>query len=393
MKVLFYRYGNICEPDIMEQFERSGLSVDTIETEIEDKDFTAANRVDAVSKKLDADRYLFVFSLNFFPDISKVCSIYGIRYLTWVVDSPVPELFSQEIQNSCNRVFLFDKKQYEDLHAYNETGIFHLPLGTNVERWDKVIAGITPDDRRKYSGDISFVGSLYLDKDAYLSIHASEYLRGYVDSLYLAQKQLQGYNLIEKSLKSDVITELKSKLPGSFVKSEHTVMDMDAYCAAHRILDIHLSSLERIELLKALSREFDVNLFTRSDTTAFKDCPGLKTKGGVMTLTEMPKVFHLSKINLNITIRSIEKGASLRIWDVMGCGGFLISNYQEELTEYLTAGEDYDYYSDPDELIDKCAFYLKHDSIRERIAQNGYEKTRKYHTYANRMPELIKVLL
>lgn len=394
MKILFYRYGSICEPDVIEQFKNLGLEVDTIENEITDKKLTPAKRVELISQRLSKEQYLFVFSINFFPVISKLCNIYNIKYVTWVVDSPVLELFSKEIQNPCNRVFLFDMKQYEDLHQYNEEGLYHLPLGTNVNRWDKVIAGISAADRVKFSSDISFVGSLYNEKDPYLSVKdPSEYLQGYVNGLFNCQKQIQGYNIIEKSLNDTVISELKEKLPSEFASADATVKNMDTYCAAHGILDMHISSLERIENLQELSRHFNVNLFTRSDISAFKDFPNVHVKGGVKTLDEMPKVFNLSKINLNMTIHSIEKGASLRVWDVMGCGGFLMSNYQEELQGYLVAGEDYDYYTDLGDLLDKCDFYLSHEDIRAKIAKTGYEKVKNFHTYANRMPDMIRTLL
>lgn len=394
MKVLFYRYGSICEPDVIEQFHALGLEVDTLDIEITRKSVLPSERVSLISEKLSSDKYLFVFSINFFPSVSDTCNIFKIPYVGWVVDSPVFELFTKSIQNPCNRIFTFDRKQYEDLTRYNPSGIYHLPLGTNVNRWNEVINSITDKDVQKYGGDISFVGSLYTEKDPYLEISdPSDYLKGFTEGLFQFQKQIQGYNLIEKSLTPGIVSELKKKVPSAFAQNEQMVCNMDNYCAAHGILDMHCSSMERVENLCTLAEHFDVNLFTRSDTSVFKNYPRLHAKGGVSTLTEMPKVFNLSKINLNMTIHSIEKGASLRVWDICGCGGFLLSNYQEEIAEYLVAGEDYDFYTDLGDLVEKCRFYLENDDIRKRIALSGYEKVRKYHTYANRMPAMFKMII
>lgn len=394
MKCLIYRYGSICEPDVIEQFKNLGLEVETIDVEITSKVLTPGERVELISSRLGKDKYLFVFSINFFPVISDTCNIYKVPYVGWVVDSPVYELFSKSIQNACNRIFLFDKKQYEDLKRYNPECIYHLPLGTNVTRWDSVISNITEGDRKKFSADISFVGSLYNEKDPFLDVkNPSDYLKGFVDGLFNTQKQIQGANIIEKTITPEVISELKAKIPHEFVSENAAVMNMDRYCAAHGILDMHCSSLERIENLKVLSQYFDVKLYTRSYTDVFKGCERLTICDGVKTLTEMPKVFNLSKINLNMTIHAIEKGASLRVWDIMGCGGFLLTNFQEEINEYLVAGEEYDYYTDLGDLIDKCEFYLAHDDVREKIAHNGYEKVKSFHTYANRMPAMFKMLM
>ena len=105
---------------------------------------------------------------------------------------------------------------------------------------------------------------------------------------------------------------------------------------------------------------------------------------------KVPKVFHLSKINLNMTIKSIQSGLPLRILDIMGCGGFLMTNYQAELTDYFEIGRDLEAYSSLEELVEKCAFYLEHDDIRQEIAHNGYEKIKQHHTYPHRIAEMLR---
>jgi spore maturation protein CgeB len=116
---------------------------------------------------------------------------------------------------------------------------------------------------------------------------------------------------------------------------------------------------------------------------------GFHIHPGVNTLTEMPKVFNLSKINLNMTMRPIETGLPLRCFDILGCGGFLITNYQEELNDMFVIGQDLEAYSSLDELIDKCAYYLAHENERAAIAKNGYEKVRTRYTHIHRMREML----
>ena len=70
-----------------------------------------------------------------------------------------------------------------------------------------------------------------------------------------------------------------------------------------------------------------------------------------------------------------------------------MTNYQPELEDYLVAGKDYDYFSDLDELKEKCRFYLKNEDIRKNIAISGYKKAKNYHSYTNRMPEFFKRIL
>ena len=119
----------------------------------------------------------------------------------------------------------------------------------------------------------------------------------------------------------------------------------------------------------------------------------MKIHGGVSTHKEMPQIFNLSKINLNITIRSIQTGLSQRVWDVLGCGGFLLSNYQMEIPEYLEIGKDLDCYENEAELMEKVDYYLNHDEERMEIAKNGYETIKNKHTCRHRVAEMLKIVL
>ena len=112
MKILFYRYGSICEPDIIEGFEELGHTVSQITEKITNKDLVFGDCAHLVSKFLLKHPHDCVFTINFFPIISDVCNIFKIPYLCWSVDCPVMELFSKSIQNPYNRIFLFDYAIY-----------------------------------------------------------------------------------------------------------------------------------------------------------------------------------------------------------------------------------------------------------------------------------------
>lgn len=112
MKLLFYRYGSICEPDIIQGFQELGHTVFQIAEEITNKSLAPQEAIKIVSQKLFEQPVDFVFSMNFYPFLSEVCNIFHLPYLCWTVDSPVMELFATSISHPWNRVFLFDFKFY-----------------------------------------------------------------------------------------------------------------------------------------------------------------------------------------------------------------------------------------------------------------------------------------
>ncbi|MCR5789577.1 MAG: glycosyltransferase [Lachnospiraceae bacterium] len=390
MRIVFYRYNSICEEDYIRAFEAAGLEVICITEEMTDKEILPSRRVALIHQALTDCAPLFVFSVNFFPAIAETCEIHHCFYLCHTVDSPVMPLFSESIKCDKNRIFLFDSAQYERLASYSPGHVFHLPLASAVTRYDEVLK-TSPADTDRFRNDISFVGSLYIEKNPLHGIEGqlTDYTKGFIDGVLKLQQQVYGMNLLEESFPESVMKELRSLLPSYFF-FDRPVEPVDRYIAAHELLGMALAEKERIDTLNALAEHFHVTLYTRSDTGKLRnvDC-----RGGISTHTEMPWVFRLSRINLNMTIRPIEKGLPLRIFDILGCGGFVMTNYQEELPALFSVGEELEAYGSIDELIDKCDYYLKHEDSREAIARRGYEKVCACCTYPHRIRDMLKTVV
>ena len=76
----------------------------------------------------------------------------------------------------------------------------------------------------------------------------------------------------------------------------------------------------------------------------------------------------------------------------MGAGGFLLSNYQSDFYEHFIPGQDLVLYESVDDLLKKCAYYLRHESERKQIAINGYNKVKEYHTYEVRLQQMFDIV-
>lgn len=387
MNILFYRYGSICEPDIIASFKHLGFNITEDTREVYNKQLLPSDCIKGLNELLKQDTYSFIFSINFFPSVSDVCNIWDIPYLCLIVDSPVLELFSTSLANPCNKVFLFDRQLYNDFHHINPDGIFHIPLATNVRDNYATATMASAADRARFSSDISFIGSLYSEKCLYNQITLPEKMRGYVDGLIEAQLLVYGYNFIEECVTPELIEAFCKVRPELINFPDSMKVDTKAVIAQH-IISVKVAEQERLRYLKALSEHFNVDLYTGSDTYSM---PLIHNRGFAKTNTEMPIIFHQSKINLNLTAKSIRSGLSLRIFDVLGCEGFLITNYQAELPEHFNIGEDLEAYTSLDDLMGKCEYYLSHDKERREIAHNGFEKVKKYHTYDIRLTQMLEI--
>lgn len=387
MNILFYRYGSICEEDILRCFIGSGHKCITIEDEITDKTITGADSLRLVDEKIQQGSFDCVFTVNFYPSISDLCNVYHIRYVSWIVDSPVLELFASSISNEWNRVFVFDREQYREIHRYNPGRIFHYPLAVDTEYKQKnIFEAIAGNRAEKFRSDISFVGSLYSEKDPMNDLKdAPPYLTGYLEGICEAQLKVYGYYFIEEMLNEKIMEDFKSHVHSYYsMKCDNYLTDR--MIIGQYYLGNHITSMERQRLIARISENNPTDVYTRSDTSSIKKA---NCRGGCETLTEMPVIFHESRINLNPTSKAIRSGIPLRVFDILACEGFLLSNYQTELCELFVPGEDFVYYESIDQVPELTEYYLEHETERREIAHNGYVKVKDQYNYMVRLNGLL----
>ncbi|MDO5401971.1 MAG: DUF3880 domain-containing protein [Eubacteriales bacterium] len=387
MKIFMYRYGSLCEPDVISTFKRLGFNVDEETSEIYNKNMLPSECVQLVYHRLAQGDCSFVFTINFFPWLSDVCNILKLPYLSLIVDSPVLELYSNSLRNSCNRIFLFDNELYKEFAPKNPSCVFHMPLATNCVRNDEVINRTSDETKEKYACDISFIGSTYEEKCPFNKANLPEYEKGYADALIEAQLKVYGYNFIENIITDDFADIFLQCTPDSY-RFPKGYEGSNKALVAQQYISVKVAEQERLRALRMLSDSFNVDMYTGSDTSSM---PNIHNRGFAKSLTEMPIIFSQSKINLNITAKSIRSGLSLRIFDVLGCGGFLITNYQAELPYFFEIGTDLVAYESLEHLKELCEYYLCHEEERESIARSGYEKVKNMHTYDVRLLQMLEL--
>ncbi len=344
---------------------------------------TAPSDADRVLCKLKESRIDIAITMNFCPAISDACMNCGIKYISWIFDNPQQSLFHLQIKNSCNYVFSFDKVQAREIKKLGCPNVFHLPLATNTIKNNGLV--ITEEDIQKYSSDISFIGSLYEDNLFDLVYEAaSDNLKKDMDNIIIENfGKWDGKDRIRYALTSEDVTEL-NKI-GNFDKKIPEQMDYGTFFGA-RLFSRKLAFIERMNIANLLS-QYDFRLYTGSNKDLLSD--NVQVYPPLNYSNELPKAYHLSKINLNITLHSIQSGIPLRVFDIMGVGGFMLTNYQPEIEDLFTVGTDLEVYHSIDELEEKALYYLTHENQRLKIAMNGYKTVTEKYSFGNRLDTIL----
>lgn len=148
----------------------------------------------------------------------------------------------------------------------------------------------------------------------------------------------------------------------------------------------------RAEILAQLI-DFDLKFWGDGWIHRFKYLPELRYKyqGDRISYEELRKLYHLSKINLNLPAPQILSSFQPRVFEIAAVKGFQIADYrpllrrlfnEDELVTFETIGE----------LREKISYYLMHEQERKAIAERLHEKVIKNYTWTNWARNIINII-
>lgn len=128
------------------------------------------------------------------------------------------------------------------------------------------------------------------------------------------------------------------------------------------------------------------------------ECFGHGWERGAVAGEEIPRIMRESVISLNFG--DSERGAGgvsfsrsrqikARIFEVPGCGGFLLTQPAEGLERYYIPDLEVATFGGLEDLARKIGRYLEHPEERDRIARAGHRRTRAEHTYEIRFAQML----
>lgn len=390
MNILFLTWKSFGNEDIMAAFRAKGHTVKELPWADKDEPTDQA-AVERFAEQIKAKSVDCVFSFNYFPVVALACKNLGMPYLSWIYDSPYVRLYHYSIAYPTNHVFVFDQSIFMEFHQTGIQTVHYLPMAANTDRLStmKDFATFRKTEWFNQHG-VAFIGSLYTEKHQFYQrmTDITPYTRGYLEGLMAAQKQVYGYNFIQESLGKNpqIMEDMKKSLP--LTPSPDGVESLE-YLFAQYVVNRQITALERQEILTKVSEKFGLDLYTPDRTLKISGCTN---HGPVDYYDFAPYVFKQAKINLNISLRSIISGMPLRAFDIMGAGGFLMTNYQSDFMDFFVPGEDFMYYDSQADLLDKIGYYLANEAERAQVAENGFRKIAEHHTYKNRVDEMLSFL-
>jgi len=382
MKILVFRWKAFSNRFLISNLKKRGLAVDIYEDDrIINED---ENAFEELLKKVKSG-YDAVISYNYFKYVAVASKMCETPYIAWTQDSPMLSLYDATVFLNTNYFFCFDSEQCNSLKQRGVKNVYYFPLLVDAKEMTKVANGVTATERKLFESDLSFVGSLYSKKNMLSEMEVlPDYIKGYLRGFEETQLQIPAVRFSQMDIAGNVCTWLKENLVLTEA-TEHTVQYMELI---DNLIDREVTVIERRKLLEHM-KDMNFKLYTMSDTD---DYPYIENCGTVDYYLQMPKVFSLTKVNLNVSLRSIRAGIPLRVLDVMACGGFLLTNFQPDMQMYFEEGKDIVTFSNLLEMKEKTVYYLRHEEERKAIAREGQKIVNEYFSFDKRLGEMLEVV-
>lgn len=326
---------------------------------------------------LTEDGYDAVFSFNFIPVIADVCYDMSVPYISWGYDAGWECHRKDAFNYPTNFIFHFDKKACEEYQKNGFTRVFYQPLAINFTRLDQIQT--PPSCVANFTTQIAYIGNLYeqkhRDMEQFFSAAVMEKIQPFLQQRVVSY----GNNTLWDDISEDYVQEVNSLLSD---KPRLTRMNLIAMYAPW------ITHVQRLSCLNKLADGYQLDLWT---TAGNQYVPNANYRWRANYYSDMPHIFRNAAINLNITLQSIQTGMPLRVMDILGAGGFLLSNDQAEFHDYFQVGRDLDTFSSEEELLEKTSFYLAHPDTAGRIAASGTQQARLQFNFPDQFRKILHI--
>ncbi len=337
----------------------------------------APEEIDLTVRRFDPE---LVAAINYTNGLAELCTRHGRKLLCWEIDpsTSVPAIRGEGHDGV--HVFTWRKRNVD---VYREAGfpnVSHVSLA--ADPYVRAPTELTEAERGKYAAPISFVGASMVENvedfrrrfgvlwARWTGDPAEDAARVLNDVVGAQRKDFTRFRIPElleehapgmrSSFAGDPTVDDPVYLLGEIAASEKRL----TYVANLGALGVHVwgdAGWKLIERHGAVYR-------------------GLAVHG-----EELTKIYNASTINVDVGRIYQSDIVTMRTFDILACGAFLLAEHTPDLDELFEVGVEVETYRTLGELKEKAVHYAAHPEQARAIALRGQATVLERHTIAQRL--------
>lgn len=374
LRILTFKLGGFLFPHLIDSCRDTlvGLGHKVRIVDLKNLGNSIEEQIYNLAREIEGFRPDLVFTFNHAGLAPVLFAKMKLPHICWFVDNPLLWVKKETLLTSLSPYYLpfvFDRYYINWLKKIGFSQVYHLPLATDPGLFRPL--SWPAKDKEKYECVLSFVGNSHL-------------------------LDLTEYNLSpELSADEKVIEEMAKHRAenfgfevGEMIRSKgFSFIDQAERVRFERLIEDRAMSIHRQRMLHAVAG-LGLNIYGDKGwrRSSLSNC-----YRGEIGYLELCGLYNSSKINLNISAAQLKTTVNQRAFDVPACGGFVLSDFREDLAKFFETGYEAIYFEDENDLRKKAEYYLENPAQREEIAKRARKKVLANHTFRVRMSQMIKM--
>ncbi len=336
--------------------------------EVVELSLDSPNKGNDISGWLKDNACDFVMTISFWEEIAARCNEANVSYISVVTSLPQAGFYTEAAAYESNIIFINDYMMAQKLQMWCQGAVIFLPSGYLENSMTGTPACLDNSP-------------LFMERSDYaqkLTTGVSDWTRGYVEQLIRNQAIVGGSNVLPDVLNNDVVKQLQKnwdrEQDSENVIESYTVKS--EYCAS-----VYLAGeVERYQenMLHDYCKNKGVSLYKWNDR--------------IYQITEKEKCRISDGIFIVLANKAGYTGIDRGLYDVLYKGGFVLTEFRAEVTDYFEIGSHLDVWTSTEELWEKIKYYLKEKEKRNEIAANGKKQVEEM-SFAYSIENMLNMIL
>ncbi len=369
---LFYR-------QLAHSLRAAGYEVWTLDVERQ-----ASEELERTAKTFQAE---FILSINYTAGLAEFAAGLGQRLVVWEVDPCLGQIAPCHCCTEATWIWSFRHANVEIYQRAGFQNVAYLPLAADPEVRRPL--ELTPVESERYGAPVSFVGSSLLSE---VQGFRAQFLGEHALWRGLAGDDGQAAALFEKLLsyqRTDfssyrIPEDLESCAPGfrAHALARDGCLDPAIMVAEFAGAEKRLNYVHRLAPMGVVA--------WGDEGWAQLAQIGVEYRGSAGHADELTRIYNASSINLDINRIYQSNIITMRVFDVLAAGGFVLAEHSSALAEAFVVGHEVDSYHNLGELQEKIEHYLAHPEEAREIARRGRARVLREHTIEARLKHMLR---
>ena len=321
-----------------------------------------------------------LFSINYREGLAEFCEEQGIRLVCWEIDPSTSFVRPLSGGGESASIFTYRSEHVREFGAAGFPRVEYLALASDPRL--RAPEALEAAELAQVAAPVSFVGSSMVRT---AGLHARRFVELY-RAWRTGAEEAEGTALLRELLEHQredfsldrIRTALDRIAPGWVAHCRRANLE-DPRVLAGEVA----ASEKRLNWVAALAPH-GVQVWGDQGWSRLAE-HGVSYRGLAGHAQELTRIYSATAINLDVGRLFQSDIVTMRVFDVLATGSFVLAEHTRALAEAFDVGREVISYRGRDELLEKTAYYLEHVDEAREIAARGRAAVLERHTVSERL--------